>query len=80
MVKNLFCCHVCRLLSPEVDSPSALFIGSFVTQLIMQLSGQMAPHIGDLIAALVSTACVCKIGRSHLMLCLLSWKFCLNVF
>jgi hypothetical protein len=54
MVKNLCCCHVCRLLSPEVDSPSALFIGSFVTQLIMQLSGQMAPHIGDLIAALVS--------------------------
>jgi len=43
-----------RLLSPEVDSPSALFIGSFVTQLIMQLSGQMAPHIRDLIAALVS--------------------------
>ncbi len=25
-----------------------------MTQLIMQLSGQMAPHIGDLIAALVS--------------------------
>lgn len=42
-----------RLLNPEQDSSSALFVGNLVTQLIMQLSVRMAPHIRDLIAALV---------------------------
>ncbi|KAG0591650.1 hypothetical protein M758_1G229200 [Ceratodon purpureus] len=44
---------VARLLNPEQDSSSALFVGNLVTQLIMQLSVRMAPHIRDLIAALV---------------------------
>lgn len=69
-------CSMCRLLNPEQDSSSALFVGNLVTQLIMQLSVRMAPHIRDLIAALVirmqSTdvavfktkliICVCKTG------------------
>lgn len=45
---------MCRLLNPEQDSSAALFVGNFVTQLIMQLSVRMAPHIRDLIGALVS--------------------------
>lgn len=45
---------MCRLLSPDQDSSSAMFVGSFVTQLIMQLAGRVAPHIRDLIAALVN--------------------------
>jgi hypothetical protein len=47
------CLGICRLLNPEQDSSSALFVGNLVTQLIMQLSVRMAPHIRDLIAALV---------------------------
>ena len=45
---------MCRLLSPEQDSSSAMFVGNFVTQLIMQLAERVAPHIRDLIAALVN--------------------------
>uniref|UniRef100_A0A7I4DD79 Importin N-terminal domain-containing protein n=1 Tax=Physcomitrium patens TaxID=3218 RepID=A0A7I4DD79_PHYPA len=44
---------VARLLNPEQDSSSALFVGNLVTTLITQLSVRTAPHIRDLIAALV---------------------------
>lgn len=42
-----------RLLNPALDSSSSLFVERFISQLILKLPGHMAPHLRDLVAALV---------------------------
>uniref|UniRef100_A0A0D6QYM5 Importin N-terminal domain-containing protein n=1 Tax=Araucaria cunninghamii TaxID=56994 RepID=A0A0D6QYM5_ARACU len=42
-----------RLLSPDMDSSGSLFVGSYILQLILHLSSYMAPHLRDLVVALV---------------------------
>ncbi|MCO5588833.1 hypothetical protein L7F22_042793 [Adiantum nelumboides] len=42
-----------RLLNPELDSSSSLFVERLISQLIHKLPGHMAPHLRDLVAALV---------------------------
>ncbi|KAE9446082.1 hypothetical protein C3L33_22005, partial [Rhododendron williamsianum] len=42
-----------RLLDPDLESSGSLFVGSYILQLILHLPSQMAPHIKDLVAALV---------------------------
>ncbi|XP_052199036.1 uncharacterized protein LOC127806080 isoform X1 [Diospyros lotus] len=42
-----------RLLDPNLESSGSLFVGSYILQLILHLPTQMAPHIRDLVAALV---------------------------
>ncbi|KAJ4848224.1 hypothetical protein Tsubulata_014396 [Turnera subulata] len=42
-----------RLLDPDLESSGSLFVGSYVLQLILHLPAQMAPHLRDLVAALV---------------------------
>ncbi|KAL3699542.1 hypothetical protein R1sor_017564 [Riccia sorocarpa] len=43
-----------RLLNPELESSSALFVGGFITALILNMSSNMAPHFGPLITALLA--------------------------
>lgn len=43
----------CRLLDPKMESSGSFFVGSFILQLILHLSSQMAQHLPDLVAALV---------------------------
>jgi hypothetical protein len=43
----------CRLLNPDLDSSSSLFVERLITQLIQKYPAHMAPHIKDLVAALV---------------------------
>ncbi|BBN19279.1 importin-9 [Marchantia polymorpha subsp. ruderalis] len=43
-----------RLLNPELESSSALFVGGFVTALILNMSSNMAPHFSQLITALLA--------------------------
>ncbi|CAM6086065.1 unnamed protein product [Calypogeia fissa] len=45
-----------RLLNPELESSSALFVGSFINALILHLSTMMAPYIRQLVTALL--ACI----------------------
>lgn len=42
-----------RLLDPDLESSGALFVGTYILQLILHLPSQMAPHIRDLVVALV---------------------------
>ncbi|KAM5567573.1 hypothetical protein ABKV19_015577 [Rosa sericea] len=42
-----------RLLDPELESSGSLFVGSYILQLILHLPSQMAPHIRDLVVALL---------------------------
>ncbi|KAI5081597.1 hypothetical protein GOP47_0001340 [Adiantum capillus-veneris] len=42
-----------RLLNPELDSSSSLFVERLISQLILKLPGHMAPHLKDLVVALV---------------------------
>ncbi|XP_050223595.1 uncharacterized protein LOC126673482 [Mercurialis annua] len=42
-----------RLLDPDLESSGSLFVGSYILQLILYLPSQMAPHMRDLVAALV---------------------------
>ncbi|KVH96324.1 Armadillo-like helical [Cynara cardunculus var. scolymus] len=59
-----------RLLDPDLESSGSLFVGNFILQLILHLSSQMAPHIRDLVAALVRRMQSCQIAglRSSLLL------------
>ncbi|KAI7756242.1 hypothetical protein M8C21_007221, partial [Ambrosia artemisiifolia] len=59
-----------RLLDPDLDSSGSLFVGNYILQLILHLSSQMAPHIRDLVAALVRRMQSCQIAglRSSLLL------------
>lgn len=50
-----------RLLNPELDSSSSLFVERFITQLIQKLPAHMAPHLKDLVAALVQRMESCEI-------------------
>jgi len=43
----------CRLLDPSLESSGSLFVGSYILQLILHLPSQMAPHIRELVAAIV---------------------------
>ncbi|XP_075096715.1 uncharacterized protein LOC107810364 isoform X1 [Nicotiana tabacum] len=58
-----------RLLDPDLESSGALFVGSYILQLILHLPSQMAQHIRDLVAALVRRMQSCKISglRSSLL-------------
>ncbi|KAH7416171.1 hypothetical protein KP509_14G078800 [Ceratopteris richardii] len=42
-----------RLLNPALDSSSSLFVERFISQLIYKLPGYMAPHLRDLVVAVV---------------------------
>ncbi|KAL8533500.1 hypothetical protein ACS0TY_009778 [Phlomoides rotata] len=42
-----------RLLDPDLESSGSLFVGSYILQLILHLSSQMAQHIRDLVTALI---------------------------
>ncbi|XP_071692236.1 uncharacterized protein [Rutidosis leptorrhynchoides] len=59
-----------RLLDPDLESSGSLFVGNYVLQLILHLSSQMAPHIRDLVAALVRRMQSCQIAglRSSILL------------
>eukprot|EP00250_Pteridium_aquilinum_P006987 c16793_g1_i1 orf=84-3179(-) len=50
-----------RLLNPDLDSSSSLFVERFISQLIHKLPGHMAPHLMDLLAALVQRMETCEI-------------------
>lgn len=50
-----------RLLNPDLDSSSSLFVERFISQLIHKLPGHMAPHLRDLVAALVRRMETCEI-------------------
>ncbi|PSR91229.1 Importin-9 like [Actinidia chinensis var. chinensis] len=58
-----------RLLDPDLESSGSLFVGSYILQLILHLPSQMAPHIRDLVAALVKRMQSSKIAglRSSLL-------------
>ncbi|KAJ8548086.1 hypothetical protein K7X08_021322 [Anisodus acutangulus] len=58
-----------RLLDPDLESSGALFVGSYILQLILHLPSQMAQHIRDLVAALVRRMQSCKTSglRSSLL-------------
>ncbi|KAF3628037.1 putative protein VAC14 -like protein [Capsicum annuum] len=49
-----------RLLDPDLESSGALFVGSYILQLILHLPSQMAQHIRDLVAALLRRMQSCK--------------------
>ncbi|PQQ17751.1 importin-9 isoform X1 [Prunus yedoensis var. nudiflora] len=60
-----------RLLDPDLDSSGSLFVGSYTfLQLILHLPSQMAPHIRDLVAALIRRMQSAQIAglRSSLLL------------
>ncbi|KAM2330241.1 hypothetical protein ACFX1X_021099 [Malus domestica] len=59
-----------RLLDPNLESSGSLFVGSYILQLILHLPSQMAPHIRDLVAALLRRMRSAKIAglRSSLLL------------
>ncbi|CAB4295503.1 unnamed protein product [Prunus armeniaca] len=59
-----------RLLDPDLDSSGSLFVGSYILQLILHLPSQMAPHIRDLVAALIRRMQSAQIAglRSSLLL------------
>ncbi|CAH2033909.1 unnamed protein product [Thlaspi arvense] len=42
-----------RLLNPDLECSGSLFAGKYVLQLILHLPSEMAPHVQDLVAALV---------------------------
>ncbi|XP_020264447.1 importin-9 isoform X2 [Asparagus officinalis] len=44
---------VSRLLDPNLESSGSLFVGSYILQLILHLPSQMAPHIRELVTAVV---------------------------
>lgn len=60
----------CRLLNPDLESSGSLFVGSYILQLILHLPSQMAPHVRDLVAALVRRMQSAQIAglRSSLLL------------
>jgi len=43
----------CRLLNPDLEGSGSLFAGKYILQLILHLPSEMAPHVQDLVAALV---------------------------
>ncbi|CAM8979910.1 unnamed protein product [Rhodiola kirilowii] len=59
-----------RLLDPDLESSGSLFVGSYILQLIVHLSSQMAHHIRDLVGAIVRRMQTCQIAglRSSLIL------------
>ncbi|KAJ4710633.1 importin-9-like [Melia azedarach] len=59
-----------RLLNPDLESSGSLFVGSYILQLILHLPSQMAPHVRDLVAALVRRMQSAQIAglRSSLLL------------
>lgn len=81
---------VYRLLDPDLESSGALFVGSYILQLILHLPSQMAQHIRDLVAALLRRMQSCKLSglRSSLLVIFarLVWfahpylRICLCVF
>ena len=42
-----------RLLNPDLECSGSLFAGKYILQLILHLPSEMAPHVQDLVAALV---------------------------
>ncbi|XP_042485263.1 uncharacterized protein LOC122065530 [Macadamia integrifolia] len=60
----------CRLLDPVLESSGSLFVGSYILQLMLHLPSQMAPHIRDLVAAIVRRMQSCQIAglKSSLLL------------
>ncbi|CAN4124710.1 unnamed protein product [Withania somnifera] len=58
-----------RLLDPDLESSGALFVGSYILQLILHLPSQMARHIRDLVAALLRRMQSCELSglRSSLL-------------
>ncbi|XP_023646011.1 importin-9 isoform X2 [Capsella rubella] len=42
-----------RLLNPDLECSGSLFAGKYILQLILHLPSEMAPHVRDLVAALV---------------------------
>lgn len=58
-----------RLLDPDLESSGALFVGSFILQLILHLPSQMVQHIRDLVVALLRRMQSCKLSglRSSLL-------------
>lgn len=50
----------CRLLDPDVESSGSLFVGSYMLVLILHLQAQMAPHIPELVAAIVRRMQSCE--------------------
>ncbi|CAA0242529.1 unnamed protein product [Arabidopsis thaliana] len=42
-----------RLLNPDLEGSGSLFAGKYILQLILHLPSEMAPHVQDLVAALV---------------------------
>ncbi|XP_043701110.1 importin-9 isoform X2 [Telopea speciosissima] len=59
-----------RLLDPVLESSGSLFVGSYILQLILHLPSEMAPHIRDLVAAIVRRMQSCQIAglKSSLLL------------
>lgn len=59
-----------RLLDPDLESSGSFFVGTYIVQLILHLPSQMAPHIRDLVAALVRRMKSSKVAvlRSSLIL------------
>ncbi|KAH7672194.1 Importin-beta N-terminal domain-containing protein [Dioscorea alata] len=49
-----------RLLDPDVESSGSLFVGSYMLVLILHLQAQMAPHIPELVAAIVRRMQSCE--------------------
>ncbi|CAN4121948.1 unnamed protein product [Withania somnifera] len=58
-----------RLLDPDLESSGALFVGSYILQLILHLPSEMVQHIRDLVAALLRRMQSCKLSglRSSLL-------------
>ncbi|KAF2551103.1 hypothetical protein F2Q68_00035166 [Brassica cretica] len=59
-----------RLLNPDLECSGSLFAGKYILQLILHLPSEMAPHVQDLIAALVRRMQSAEISgfRSSLLL------------
>lgn len=51
-----------RLLDPDLESSGSLFVGSYVLQLILHLPSQMAPHMRELVTAVVRRMQSCQIA------------------
>ncbi|CDY51121.1 BnaA07g37040D [Brassica napus] len=59
-----------RLLNPDLECSGSLFAGKYILQLILHLPSEMAPHVQDLVAALVRRMQSAEISgfRSSLLL------------
>lgn len=67
---KLFSQYWCRLLNPDLECSGSLFAGKYILQLILHLPSEMAPHVQDLVAALVRRMQSAEISgfRSSLLL------------